>query len=358
MRTRITPLVSEAQIRARVQELGAQLSKDYAGKDLVVIGLLNGVFPFFADLVRTMDLDIGVSFMQVASYGGGMESTGEVHILKDLDRSIQGRHALVVEDIVDTGLTLFKVRNLLTDREPLSLKICTLLDKPSRRKIEVPVDYIGFTIEDHFVVGYGLDLDGKLRNLPYAGVPPVTIPLPGASLLLVACLSATGCGYHRLDRQQRSAPWAKQGETIRLARFRNLTPRLGLEDRFTKALENRVVAASPWRLVAQGEPSRWVLQGTLESYVSRPIGLTLGNDKAKASAGSASRVEVAVVASVDLLDGQTGVVVLSRRGLTFSNQYRVDQNFASFDSRELQVLESLADDFAESFLTQLLEGID
>jgi len=175
---------------------------------------------------------------------------------------------------------------------------------------------------------------------------------------LVLLGMSTMCGYHRLDRQQRSAAWAKQGETIRLARFRNLTPRLGLEDRFTKALENRVVAASPWRLVAQGEPSRWVLQGTLESYVSRPIGLTLGNDKAKASAGSASRVEVAVVASVDLLDGQTGVVVLSRRGLTFSNQYRVDQNFASFDSRELQVLESLADDFAESFLTQLLEGID
>ncbi|BDU68908.1 hypothetical protein GETHOR_10090 [Geothrix oryzae] len=174
--------------------------------------------------------------------------------------------------------------------------------------------------------------------------------------LFLAALS--GCGYHRLDRQQRSVAWAKQGETIRLARFRNLTPRLGLEDRFTKALENRIVAASPWRLVAQGEPSRWVLQGTLEEYKSRPIGLTLGNDRAKASAGSASRVEVAVVASVELLDGQTGAVVLSRRGLTFSNQYRVDQNFASFDSRELQVLESLADDFAESFLTQLLEGAD
>lgn len=176
---------------------------------------------------------------------------------------------------------------------------------------------------------------------------------------LMACLLlGGGCGYHRLDRQPRSAAWAKQGETIRLARFRNLTPRLGLEDRFTRALENRIVAASPWRLVAQGEPSRWVLQGTLEGYTSRPIGLTLGNDRSKASAGSASRVEVAVVASVELLDGQTGAVVLSRRGLTFSNQYRVDQNFASFDSRELQVLESLADDFAESFLTQLLEGTD
>lgn len=170
MRDRITPLLTEAQIRARVQELGAQLTRDYVGKDLVLVGLLNGVFPFFADLVRSMDFDFDVSFMQVASYGGGTESTGEVHILKDLDRSIQGRHALVVEDIVDTGLTLHKVRNLLKDREPLSLRICTLLDKPSRRKIEVPVDYIGFTIEDHFVVGYGLDFDGKLRNLPYVGV--------------------------------------------------------------------------------------------------------------------------------------------------------------------------------------------
>lgn len=176
--------------------------------------------------------------------------------------------------------------------------------------------------------------------------------------VLAVLLGLSGCGYHRLDRQPRSAAWAKSGETIRLARFRNLTPRLGLEDRFTRALENRVVAASPWRLVAAGEASRWVLQGTLESYSSRPLGLTLGNDRVKASAGSASRVEVAVVASVELLDGQTGAVVLRRRGLTFSNQYRVDQNFSSFDNRELQVIESLADDFAESFLTQLLEGGD
>jgi len=170
MRERVTPLLSEAQVRQRVLALGKQLTEDYAGKDLVVIGLLNGVFPFFADLVRAMDLDVDVTFKQVASYGGGTESTGEVQIVKDLDRSIQGRHALVVEDIVDTGLTLFKVGNLLKDREPLSLKICTLLDKPSRRKVDVHVYYIGFTIEDHFVVGYGLDLDGKLRNLPYVGV--------------------------------------------------------------------------------------------------------------------------------------------------------------------------------------------
>lgn len=170
MRDRITPLLTEEQIRTRVREMGRRLAADYVGKDLVMVGLLNGVFPFFADLARATELDFEVSFMQVASYGGGMESTGEVHILKDLDRSIQGRDALIVEDIVDTGLTLHKVRNLLLDREPASLKICTLLDKPSRRKVEVPVDYVGFTIEDHFVVGYGLDYNGKLRNLPYVGV--------------------------------------------------------------------------------------------------------------------------------------------------------------------------------------------
>jgi len=184
----------------------------------------------------------------------------------------------------------------------------------------------------------------------------MSLPSTTRIFLALTLLLSLGCGYHRLDRQPRAAAWAKRGETIRLARFRNLTPRLGLEDRFTKALENRVVAASPWRLVGQDQVSRWVLRGTLEDFRSRPIGLTLGNDRSKASAGSASRIEVVVVASVELLDGQTGAVVLSRRGLTFSNQYRVDQNFASIDNRELQVVESLADDFAESFLTQLLEG--
>jgi len=169
-RSRIYPLLTQQQIQERTIELGEQLAKDYAGKDLVVIGLLNGVYQFFSDLTRSTDLDFEVTFMQVASYGGGTESTGEVKILHDLDRSIRGRHALIVEDIVDTGLTLNKVRKLLLDRDPASLKICSLLDKPSRRRVQVPVDYVGFTIEDHFVVGYGLDLDGKYRNLPYVGI--------------------------------------------------------------------------------------------------------------------------------------------------------------------------------------------
>lgn len=169
-RPRIYPLLTAAQIHERVVELGAEITRDYAGKDTVVIGLLNGVYPFFADLTRAIDLDIDVNFMRVASYGNGLESTGEVKIITDMDKSIRGKHALVVEDIVDTGLTLFKVRNLLLDREPASLKIVTLLNKPSRRRVEVPVDYVGFPIEDHFVVGYGLDLEGKLRNLPYVGI--------------------------------------------------------------------------------------------------------------------------------------------------------------------------------------------
>lgn len=169
-RSRIYPLLAEGPLQARIQELGAEIARDYQGKDLVVIGLLNGVYMFFSDLTRSMDLDFEITFLQVASYGGGTESTGEVKILHDLDRSIRGRHALVVEDIVDTGLTLNKVRKLLLDREPASLKIVTLLDKPSRRRVEVPVDYVGFTIEDHFVVGFGLDLDGKFRNLPYVGI--------------------------------------------------------------------------------------------------------------------------------------------------------------------------------------------
>jgi hypoxanthine phosphoribosyltransferase len=169
-RSRIYPLLTEEQIQRRVKELGAQITADYEGKDLVVIGLLNGVYPFFADLTRAIDLDLDVNFMRVASYGNGMESTGEVRILTDMDKSIRGRHALVIEDIVDTGLTLHKVRNLLLDREPASLRIVTLLDKPTRRRVSVPVDYVGFAIEDHFVVGYGLDLEGYLRNLPYVGI--------------------------------------------------------------------------------------------------------------------------------------------------------------------------------------------
>ncbi len=166
----IDAFITEEQIRTRIQEMGAELTRDYEGKDLLVVGLLNGVFIFMADLVRAMDLKLDVAFMQVASYGGNTVTTGEVNILHDLERPIGGRHVLIVEDIVDTGLTLHKVRNMLLDRQPASLRIATLLDKPSRRSVQVPVEYVGFTIEDKFAVGFGLDLDGKYRNLPYVGV--------------------------------------------------------------------------------------------------------------------------------------------------------------------------------------------
>lgn len=166
----IDTLLTEAQIRSRVQEMGARIARDYQGRVPVVLGLLNGSFIFMADLVRAMDLELEVSFMRVASYGGKTVTTGEVKILHDLDCTIQGRDVLIVEDIVDTGLTLHKVRNVLLDRQPASVRIVTLLDKPSRRRVEVPVDYVGFTIEDHFVVGLGLDLDGKYRNLPFVGL--------------------------------------------------------------------------------------------------------------------------------------------------------------------------------------------
>jgi len=185
-------------------------------------------------------------------------------------------------------------------------------------------------------------------------------PLAGllASLAVAAAALAPGCGYHRLDSRPRVSAWLVKGETVRLGSFENHTARLGAEELFRKALENRIIAASPWRLVPATASSRWVLEAALEHYEVRPLGLNLGSNGNSGSAGSASRLEVQVVATVRLLDGVTGDVIIARPRLTFSNQYRVDQNFASFDNQELRVLGTLADDFAESFLTQLLEGSD
>ena len=176
-----------------------------------------------------------------------------------------------------------------------------------------------------------------------------------AALTLAAAL---GCQYHRLDNRPRLAPWMVKGDTVRIGSFVNHTPKLGAEEVFRKALENRIVAASPWKLVPSSANSRWVLQATLDRYDVQPLGLSLGSAANPGSAGSATRVEVLVGASVKLLDGVTGDLVIARPQLTFSQQYRVDQNFASFDNQELRVLDTLADDFAESFLTQLLEGSD
>jgi len=175
-------------------------------------------------------------------------------------------------------------------------------------------------------------------------------------LVLPLLLGPLACGYQRLDRRPRMHAWMQRGESIRIASFLNRTSQLGAEETFRKALENRIVSATPWTLAPPGSASRWVLQCSLLKYDVRVLGLSLGSASVKGSAGTASRLEVVVVASVELLDGRTGEVVASRPQLTFSNQYRVDQNYASFDNRELRVLEGLADDFAESFLTQLLEG--
>ena len=163
-------LFTEDQIQARVAELGAEITRDYAGQDVLVIGILKGAFVFCADLLRAMQVPAQVDFMAVSSYGSSTESSGVIKILKDLDSSVEGRHVLLVEDIVDSGLTLKYLREYLTHHNPASLKVCVLLDKPSRRKTEVKVDYTGFAIPDEFIVGYGIDYAEQYRHLPYIGL--------------------------------------------------------------------------------------------------------------------------------------------------------------------------------------------
>lgn len=163
--------IEEAQIRARVKELGAEIRRDIGSDEPVhVIAVLKGAFVFMADLVRSIDGLVTLDFIAVSSYGSGSASSGQVRLLKDLDRSIEGRHVVVVEDIVDTGLTLSYLQEILWARSPKSVRTACLLSKPSRRKVQVPVEYIGFTIEDRFVVGYGLDFDEQFRHLPYIGI--------------------------------------------------------------------------------------------------------------------------------------------------------------------------------------------
>jgi len=163
-------LITEEQIRQKVAELGAQISRDYEGKSPIVVGVLVGAVVFLADLLRKITVPVSVDFVATSSYGSDTKSSGVVRILKDLDQSVESRHVLIVEDIIDTGLTLNYLVENLRSRSVASLKVCTLLDKPSRRKVPVTVDYNGFTIEDKYVVGYGLDFDQKYRNLPYVGV--------------------------------------------------------------------------------------------------------------------------------------------------------------------------------------------
>lgn len=163
-------LLTEDQIQARVAELGAQLNADYAGLEPVLISVLKGSIVFLADLVRSMELPLSIDIMEVSSYGAATETSGQVRILKDLSNPIDGRHVIVVEDIIDTGLTLNYLLRYLREKGPASLRICCLLDKPARRLTEIPIDYVGFTIPDRFVVGYGLDYGERYRNLPYVGV--------------------------------------------------------------------------------------------------------------------------------------------------------------------------------------------
>lgn len=163
-------MLSKEQIQARVDELGAQITKDYAGKPLVLIVVLKGSFVFAADLCRAIDLPLRVDFLGVRSYGEGTESSGVVQITQDLSKPIENEDVLIVEDIVDTGLTIAHLMDLLRTRQPRSVGVCSLLHKPARAKVHVKVDYLGFTIEDKFVVGYGLDFAEKYRNMPYVGV--------------------------------------------------------------------------------------------------------------------------------------------------------------------------------------------
>jgi hypoxanthine phosphoribosyltransferase len=163
-------LVSEEQLRERVHEIGAEISRDYAGKEPLFVGVLKGCFIFMADLVREVTVPGSVDFMAVSSYGDGTSTTGAVKINKDLSQNIEGRDVILVEDILDSGVTLSYLSKYLWNRKPASITIATLLDKPSRRKADVHAKYVGFTVPDAFVVGYGLDYAEKYRNLPFIGI--------------------------------------------------------------------------------------------------------------------------------------------------------------------------------------------
>jgi len=163
-------MISAEAIGAKNAELGAQITADYEGKELIVVGVLNGSFMFMADLVRHIDLELRCDFLGLSSYGSATESSGVVAITKDLSGPIEDRDLLVVEDIIDTGLTMAYLLENLSTRKPRSVRTVSLLSKPARRQVEVEIDYLGFTIEDRFVVGYGLDFDGKYRNLPHIAV--------------------------------------------------------------------------------------------------------------------------------------------------------------------------------------------
>ena len=166
----LTPLFTTAQIAERVSTLGAEIRRDYAGRNPLLVAVLKGACIFASDLMRAIDMPLGIEFIAISSYGGAMRSSGEVRIVKDLDVAVEGRDILVIEDIVDTGLTLSYLLNTLHTRGAATVKLAALLDKHERREREVAIDYLGFRISDHFVVGYGLDYAERYRNLPYVAV--------------------------------------------------------------------------------------------------------------------------------------------------------------------------------------------
>lgn len=159
-------LVSKEEIQQAVERLGRQITEDYQGKDLFVIGVLKGGFMFMADLVRSIDLPLQLDFIAVSSYGSSTKTSGVVRLIKDIDKPIDGKHLLIVEDIIDSGITLKYLKEMFATRGPASIKICTIFDKPSRRKVDMVGDYVGVEIPDEYVIGYGLDYDGTYRNLP------------------------------------------------------------------------------------------------------------------------------------------------------------------------------------------------
>ena len=163
-------LLSEEQLKAKCAEMGARITRDYQGKNLLLVTVLKGAVVYLADLMRCIDLPCAIDFMVVSSYGSGVKTSGVVKIVKDLDVPLKDRHILIVEDILDSGLTLSYIKGILQDRGPASIRIVTLLDKPARRKADIKADYVGFEVPDDFVIGYGLDYDEKYRNLPYIGV--------------------------------------------------------------------------------------------------------------------------------------------------------------------------------------------
>ena len=163
-------LYSEEELEAKCAELGAQISKDYEGKNLLLVSVLKGAVVFMTDLMRHITVPCSIDFMVVSSYGSGVKTSGVVKIVKDRDADLAGKDLLIVEDILDTGMTLHYLKQLLQDRNPNSIRIATLLDKPERRRAAVRADYVGYQVPDEFVVGYGLDYDEKYRNLPYVGI--------------------------------------------------------------------------------------------------------------------------------------------------------------------------------------------